>query len=121
MLWRIWLKVLGRRLLLREEERVSQEAGSDPELPECLHFTVAPCGTARHWVLECADCLAASGAKEAFAVDGDDVEAHVIGAVKSDYGFFSEGFGQVVFQQISFLFSQEKEGRSFSVVALGAD
>jgi len=45
------LKVLGRPLRLLEAERGSQDAGSDAELPEGIHLTVTPCGTARHRVL----------------------------------------------------------------------
>ena len=63
---------------------------SDPELPEGFHFTVAPGGAAGHRILQRPDRLAAAGAEEGLAVDGDDVEAHVVGAVKGHDGFFSE-------------------------------
>lgn len=99
------LKVLGRPLLLPEEERVSQDAISDAELPERFYLSVPPCGTARHRVLQRPDCLAAARRDEALAVDGDDVEAHVVSAVKGHDRFLTPRFREVFFQEESFLSS----------------
>lgn len=94
---------------------------SDPELPESLGFAVAPSRTPGDRVLQSAYGLASTGCEEGFAVDGDHVEALVVGAVERDDRIFAENFSEVFLEQLCLFSSQKQEGRSFTVIAFGAD
>jgi hypothetical protein len=96
-------------------------APSDAELPEAFRISIAPLRAACDGILECPARLAAACVDEGIAIDTNNLETHVIGAVEGDDGFLAEGCGQMPLEHTGFPSAEEQERRGLSVIALGAD